>query len=197
VFELLKRAFDFKRVDRKVWYLPAFLLIPGVMVLSFWLLRWMSTPVPPPQFTVLTAVVMFVAFFFAGLGEELGWTGYAVDPLQVRYHALQAGILLGLVTATWHILPLLQAERSPVWIAWWFLGAASLRVLIVWIYNNAGKSVFVAAITHATYNLSWQLFPVNGSYYDPRLTSLIFAAAAIIVAIVWGPRTLTRSGARS
>lgn len=51
-------------------------------------------------------------------------TGYAVDPLQARYYALQAGILLGLVTATWHIVSLLQAERSPVWIAWWFLGAA-------------------------------------------------------------------------
>ena len=31
-------------------------------------------------------------------------------------------------------------------------------------------------------NVTWQLFPVNGSYYDPRVTSVITAAVAVVVA---------------
>jgi hypothetical protein len=62
----------------------------------------------------------------------------------------------------------------------------------VWLYSNTGKSVFAAAVAHATANLAWQLFPIQGSYYDPRITGLITAVAAVIVTLIWGPSTLTR-----
>lgn len=193
--ELLKRSFDYKRIRAKIWYIPIFLLIPSVMTLSYGVIRWMGTPVPPPQFSLLTVLVMFVAFFIAGLGEELGWLGYAFDPLEKRFNALQAGILLGLVGATWHVVLLLQVARSIAWIAWWYLYTVALRVITVWIYNNTGKSIFAAAITHSTINLSWQLFPVNGSYFDPRVTGLILACVVILVTVIWGPQKLTRSKA--
>ena len=78
--------------------------------------------------------------------------------------------------------------------AWWSLGTLSYRVIITWLYNNTGKSVFVAAFFHTMMNLVFQLFPVKGSYlFDPRVTGLILAAVAIIVVIVWGPRTLVRN----
>jgi hypothetical protein len=60
------------------------------------------------------------------------------------------------------------------------------RVLIVWLYNNTGRSVFVAALFHAMINLSWGVFPPALSYYDPRLTSLILVIAAAVVVMVWG-----------
>jgi membrane protease YdiL (CAAX protease family) len=60
---------------------------------------------------------MFLLSLGAGLGEELGWSGYALDPMQARWHALQAGILLGLVWAVWHWVPLVQVHRSAEWIA--------------------------------------------------------------------------------
>jgi hypothetical protein len=43
-------------------------------------------------------------------------------------------------------------------------------VLIVWLYNNTGKSVFGAALYHAISNGCTILFH---SYYDPRITGLI------------------------
>jgi hypothetical protein len=49
----------------------------------------------------------------------------------------------------------------------------------------------VASLYHAMINLTWQLFPVNGSCYDARVTGLITALVAIVVVILWGPRTLT------
>jgi len=193
VTELLKRSFDYRRIRAKVWYIPTVLLMPSIMVLSYGLMRLVRLPLPTPQFPVLAALVMFLAFFIAALGEELGWSGYVIDPMQDRWNALQASVLLGLVWATWHIVPLVQVQRSPAWLAWWCLFTVALRVLIVWIYNNTGKSVFAAALCHAIANVSWQLFPNYGSHWDPRITGLITALVAVIVIVVWGPRTLARN----
>jgi hypothetical protein len=89
----------------------------------------------------------------------------------------------------------MQAHPASVWIAWWSLGTVSLRVLTTWLYNNTGRSVFAAALFHAMCNLGWMLFPVYGSHYDPRFVAPILVAAATIVTLIWGPRTLT--GCRS
>jgi hypothetical protein len=51
--------------------------------------------------------------------------------------------------------------------------AVALRILIVWLYNNTGKSVY-------------------GSYYDPAVTGAIAVIAAAIVTYLWGSRTLAR-----
>jgi membrane protease YdiL (CAAX protease family) len=190
VTELLKRSFDYRRIRAKVWYVPTVLLNPGIAVVAYGLMRLLGVPLPAPQFPVLAALTMFLASFIAALGEELGWSGYAIDPMQDRRNALQASVLLGLVWAAWHVVPLVQAQRSPVWIAWWFLSTVAQRVLIVWLYNNTGKSVFATALFHAISNVSTLLFP---EYYDPRITGLITALAALIVTVVWGPRTLARN----
>lgn len=193
VAALFKRSFDYKRIKAKIWYLPTILLIPGIAVLAYFGMRLAGMPLPKPEFPVLEALAMFLLFFIAGLGEELGWMGYAFSPLQERWNALQAALLLGLVGAAWHIVLFVEAGRSPLWIAWQGLNLVAVRVLIVWLYNNTGGSIFAASLCHATVNLSWQLFPNNGSHYDPRVTALITVFAAAIVAVIWGPRTLTRN----
>ena len=190
--DLLKRSFDYRRIRAKVWYIPLVLFWPGVMFLSYGLMHLIGIPVPVPQFPVLAPLVMFLTLFISSLGEELGWSGYAIDPLQDRSNALQASLLLGLVWAAWHLVLLVEAQRSPEYIAWQSLVYVPERVLIVWLYNNTGKSVFATAVFHATLNVTWQLFPINGSFYDPRITGLIVAFAAIIVVVGWGPKTLAR-----
>ncbi len=192
VKELLERAFDFKRIKAQIWYVPLILLMPGIMLLSYVVQRLMGVPLPAPQFSVGTLLALLVSFFIGALCEELGWSGYAIDPLQERFGALWGALLLGVVWAVWHYIPLLEVQRSWTFIVWWSLGTVASRVIIVWLYNNTGRSVFAAALYHTMVNLTWQLFPINGSYYDPRVTGLISAIVAVVVVIVWGPRTLTR-----
>ncbi len=163
------------------------------MVLSYVAMRLMGVALPAPQFSFATTLMLFVVCFIAAIGEELGWSGYAIDPLQDRFGALRGALLLGVVWVVWHIIPLLSVQRSLAWIAWWSLGTLAARVIIVWLYNNTGRSVFVAGIFHAMINVTWQLFPVNGSSYDPRVTGVLTAAVAVVVVIVWGPRTLVRA----
>ena len=82
------------------------------------------------------------------------------------------------------------------WIGWWSLGTVAMRVLIVWLYNNTGKTVFAAALLHAMGNVCWQLFPVHGSYFDPRTNGIATVLAAFAVTVVWGPHKLVRQRTR-
>jgi CAAX protease family protein len=181
VLQLLGRSFDFKRVKNKKWYLAFILINPAIAVLAYGLMRVVGKSIPNPTLSLLAIFPMFVLFFISALGEEIGWTGYATEPLQRRWGTVMAGLLLGLVWAVWHFIPLLQAHRSVKWIAWWSLGTISLRMIMIWLYFHAGKSVFAAAVFHAMINLCWQLFPINGSYYDPRVFGLITLCFALAI----------------
>jgi uncharacterized protein len=189
---LLKRVFDFGRIQNKLWYLPIFLLMPLVMILEYGIMNVMGNSIPDPQFPILMTPLMFCVFFIFAVGEEMGWQGYVFEPLQERWNALGASIILGIVWAVWHIIPYIQTHNTPIWIVWQCLVSVGLRVLIVWLYNNTGKSLFAAITFHAMINVSTFLFPNYGSYYDPFIACVIIAVAVVVVAMLWDSKTLAR-----
>lgn len=190
---LLQQALDFRKIGNSVWYLPALLLMPLVSLMSFAVMRLTGLALPDPvQIPLLIVPVFLVMFLIGGVGEELGWMGLAIDPMQNRLGALNASLLLGIVWVIWHIIPWVQTGNPTDWIVWQSLFSVALRLVIVWIYNNTGKSVFAANLVHVTSNLSWSLFPNYGSHYSPLVTALITWLVAGIVVIGWGPKTLSR-----
>jgi hypothetical protein len=84
-------------------------------------------------------------------------------------------------------VPLLQGDEVLSWIAWWSAGDLALRILHVWIYDNTGGSMFGQALFHASFNVAWQLFPNDGSHFDPAFTTPILVAAALLV-VGWSRR---------
>ena len=183
IMQLLASTLDFRRVPTMLWYLPILLPMSAVMAISFGWLRLNGVAIPRPEVSIQRVAGLSGLFFPSALGEELGWSGYALDPLQNRLGALQATIILGLVWAAVHFVPLARADRTVAWIAWWSLETIALRVLIVWLYNNTARSLFAAALFHTTVNVTWQLFPIRGSYFDPRTTGLIVEVIAAFVII--------------
>jgi hypothetical protein len=106
---------------------------------------------------------------------------------------LEASLILGTVWAIWHVTPFVQTQYAPIWVFWKSVSTVLLRVLIVWIYNNTGKSLFAAIAFHASVNVSeLVLFPIYGSYYDPFTAFIIMAITVAIVIFLWGPKTLAR-----
>jgi membrane protease YdiL (CAAX protease family) len=187
--DLLKRSLDVGRGKHRAWLLPVILLVPFVFAAAWGFFRATGMALPLPQVPVLRALELLIVFFIGGLCEELGWSGYATDPLQARFGALTAALVIGGVWAAWHFVPLAEAHRSFAFVAWWTLGTVSMRVIIVWLYNATDGSVFVAALLHAMFNFCWQLFPINGSFYDPRLTGLILMAVALLSVVLLGSMT--------
>lgn len=172
-----------------VWLLPVLLIMPAVMLASFEIQQLMGQRLPVPDLSLITGLTYCLLFFAAALGEELGWSAYATDPLVARFGPLGAGLVLGLVCALYHYIPLAQAHRSITWIACWSIGTVATRVIIVWLYTRTGASVLAATLFHMTINVTWQMFPIQGSFYDPRVTGPLsaLAAMALIAAGRWWP----------
>lgn len=178
---LLQRSFDFHRIRNKNWLIVILLINPVVAISAYEIMRVTGVSLPHMEPWTLSVFPLFILMFIAALGEELGWTGYATDLLVERWATISASLLLGGFWTVIHFIPLVQAHRSVEWIAWWSLGTVSYRLIMVWLYTHAGKSVFAAALFHAMINLCWQLFPNSGSHYDPRIFGLITFAFAIAV----------------
>ncbi|WP_187414678.1 CPBP family intramembrane glutamic endopeptidase [Nonomuraea sp. PA05] len=189
---LLRRSFDFARIPAKGWYVPILLLHPAVLVASYAYLRLSGVEVPGPRISLVPVLAMGTAFFAAALCEELGWTAYAVDALRERWSAPATALIVGSVWAVWHWPALLQAHRTVSWIAWWSLATVAMRVIMVWLYENTGRSVFAVTLFHMVSNLGWQVFPVHGSYFDQPSVAVLLALVAVVIVVIREPGTLAK-----
>ena len=197
-----------------IWYAVA-LLGPVVVYLAVMVLHVLGGGRPPDLSTLvhtLPAAAVAAVYFFvvAGLGEEVGWRGYALPALQARYSALAASTVLGVLWALWH-LPLFfipsvgnySVLPFPLYLAYMI----PFTILITWVFNSARGSVLIAMILHGTMNASGELLKavpefavrpattaeataLTGHLY--LLLTVIMAVAALVVVRVHGPRDLSR-----
>ena len=116
VATLLRRLVDPAGI--KAWFVPALLVMPGIYLLSYLAMRVLGRPLPEPRISLVSLPILLVVFFIAAAGEEGGWSGYAVDPMQRRRTALTAAVILGLVWGLFHVVPDIQAHRDAAWIVW-------------------------------------------------------------------------------
>lgn len=67
-----------------------------------------------------------------------------------------------------------------------------MRILIVWLVVNAGKSILIAVLFHMMSNSIWGLFTNFDIYYNPTVMCLVLLAPVTAVVFFWGPSTLMR-----
>lgn len=189
--EVLNLVVQGLNVRKAGWPVLVVMLVnPVLFGLAFMAARALGAPVPDPTIGIPEAVILFALFLPAALLEEIGWTGFALSRLQASLSPWACGLALGLFWAGWHIPALLQVGRSVDWIAWWCLWTVSARVIMVWVYFRTGGSVFAVVIYHAMSNLCWQLYPVAGSYFDPKISGLVTLALAMALTF-WSAARLT------
>ena len=182
---LLGRVFDAARVPNTAWLWVSLAVMPAAMVVSFLFQRSMGHHLPEPTVSVWTVLFSFAVYFVGAIGEELGWMGYAVDPLQDRYGFWLTSLGMGALWWLWHVIPYHTLGRSLEWIAWQGIATVMFRIVMVLIYNHAGRSVLTSILFHTTINVSIDAFPANGSGYDPMVTGLVLMAmAALMVGLV-------------
>ncbi|MEO8827717.1 CPBP family intramembrane glutamic endopeptidase [Lapillicoccus sp.] len=108
-----------------------------------------------PEWGVL---FVWVAFVVGGIGEEAGWRGYALPVLRRRHGVLKSSLLLVPFWAGWH-LPLFFLVKSYrdlglVGVPGFLIALACGSIILAWLYESAVSSVLIAAVWHATYNLT-------------------------------------------
>jgi len=133
------------------WYFA--LLIPPLGILTVLTVLQL---IVSPRFTPGFLAFGFGAGVLAGFFEEIGWTGFAYPRLSLRFGALGGALLLGVLWGVWH-LPVVDslgaANPHGHWLPAFFISfvalVAGLRVLIAWVYSNAG-SILAAQLLHAS-----------------------------------------------
>lgn len=144
------------------------------------------------------SVYMFIQ---VGIGEEIGWRGYALPKLQASYSALVSSVILGVIWTLWHLplffIPTSSYINTPFWVFLIFLLPVS--ILISWVFNSTGGSVLMIMILHSVLNAStslWRTIPEGATTVSNTNVYLIQAAllwvVVIIVMLVYGASTLSR-----
>jgi membrane protease YdiL (CAAX protease family) len=150
--------------------------------LSYLVMVAMGRSLPDPHVAWLMAPVLFVVFFLGAVAEEVGWTGYATEALLRRWNGLQTSLIVGVFWSLIHVVPLIQAGRGAWWIVWQCVTIVLIRPAIVWLYLGSGRSLAVAVIFHAMSNVSYALFPNEGSAYDPVILAVIMGVLTVLLA---------------
>jgi uncharacterized protein len=95
-------------------------------------------------------------FLTYGMGEEIGWRGFALPRLQYGRSAAWATLVLGLVWALWHFPAFFYLDTYQAMGLWMFPFLAVTivcgNVVYTWIYNSSGGSVLMAILFHASFN---------------------------------------------
>jgi len=148
---------------RKIWFIPAFFLVPACGLLTLGVLSILGISLPPeysPSPEMLVPVGLMI-WLLAALPEEYGWRGYALDRLQKHLNPLPASLVLGVIWSLWH-LPLHFIPGTTQAVIPFLEFAAQtivLTVLYTWLHNDTGGSILIAGLFHATGNLTGAVIP--------------------------------------
>jgi uncharacterized protein len=182
------------------WYAVALLATPilltGVMVA----LSLISPEFLPRIFitshkasVVLMGIVLGLV---AGIFEELGWTGFAIPRMRLRYSVLATGLIMGVLWGAWHLLQSYWASgvtSGEISLALWLADAVvgtfvgqlvAYRVLMVWVYEHT-QSLLLAMLMHASFAANtFILFPPSAVMANLISGFAYTAVLWVVVAVV-------------
>jgi membrane protease YdiL (CAAX protease family) len=148
------------------WYAVALLTAPLAYAATLFVFSLASPEFVPAIFTAggKAALVLgaIVGALFVSLFEELGWTGFAIPRMRLRYGVLATGLIVGLLWGAWHFLAFFVGVSNPAsnpyagaiplvlfLPALLFSSLPAFRVLMVWVYDRT-ESLLLAIFMHAS-----------------------------------------------
>ena len=97
------------------------------------------------------AQVMMTQFLIAGMGEEFGWRGFALQRLQLLMTPVKATLLVACFHLLWHAPTYWLGQGMHNVPAIWAVSfILPWTVLFTWAYNKSGGSILVSVFFHAT-----------------------------------------------
>lgn len=140
------------------------------------------------------------------IGEETGWTGFALPQLQKQCSPWLSAVILGVVWAIWHLpayfIPSEMGTFNPLGFFIFMLIAVCTRIIWTWITNKARGSGIVGVLLHASSNavsvglLPLMLPPTMPGQTDDLsglvLLGLLLLSAVLILIITHGRLSYSR-----
>jgi membrane protease YdiL (CAAX protease family) len=182
------------------WYLIALLGLPigsvlcasviyGVAPLNALVNRWQLL------FTLILPSLL-IRIVFLNTIEEIGWLGFLQARFQDQYGPWKACLLVEIPFALWHLPGLLGDTGGQISLAL-MLGSVFAvfqlcgRFVNMWLYNSSNRSVLLAALFHANFNTTINVYadnliPVPAEPWFFIVSSVLAAAALLIVIFTRG-----------
>jgi membrane protease YdiL (CAAX protease family) len=192
------------------WYAVVLLLVPVLLFVAIVVNTWLGGATIDYAYAWSNLLVWLVLCLIPGLGEELGWRGFALPRLQAHHQALPASLFLGVMWGLWH-LPLLIANSlvpltslGLVNFLLYDVTITALAVLFTWVYNNTNGNLLLLVLFHAVADATTGLFllsfndviaPFLPKYGAPLLFLLLLWVVVMLVTLVTGPARLSRNEA--
>jgi len=149
----------------------------------------------PNHFWIFIPSLIISTFINGGMSEEFGWRGYALPRLQVKFNALTAGIVLGIIEGLWHYPLIVMGQwwqDSVIALLLWFVLTGIQRT---WIFNNTKGNLLAMMLFHGMGNVQsdiiWCCGSVSHIYW-------VYGIATILIVLIFGSSHLVRrnGGAR-
>jgi len=144
-------------------------------------------------------IPLLLSNFAVNMWEEVGWRGYALRTLQMKYGALISTVIVGLVWALWH-WPLFFMAGSSIATNYhnnYLLFVSTtlfISVVYSWLYNSSGNNLLVVSLFHAASNTAnTVLLAGAGVPFDAAFIYLaVVGVLAVVLILVYRPRYLSR-----
>jgi uncharacterized protein len=183
------------------WYLFILLGIPVLVILGIIVqpgaLAGFEGTTPA---LLVTYLITYILVVLGGgpLGEEPGWRGFALPRMQLRFGPLWGTLLLGVLWTFWHLPDFLTSAQGGgpgtglnpflVDLPIFLMLVTSLAIILTWIFNHTGESVFIAILAHASVNTPQlvlvPLFPSINTTGLNLAAHYTFGLTAILIVIL-------------
>ena len=145
------------------WYVFALFYMAAVKLAAAVVQRFATGTWPAieagPWFVFVGATLVSTPF---QAGEEIGWRGFALPRLTERFGLAGASLLLGVISAAWH-LPLFfiagtdtTGQSFPLFL----LSVTAVSVALAWLYARTGGSLLLVMLMHAAVNNTPHFIPL-------------------------------------
>jgi membrane protease YdiL (CAAX protease family) len=139
--------------------------------------------IPPLGLPVVFALVLL----FNGFGEETGWRGYALEPLQRRFGPIAGTLILAALWAGWHtpaffVVEAYRTMTVPMIAGGFGLGICAGALVLSRIAQRTNGSVLAAALWHALYNLTSATAASRGVVAAVTTTCVMVWATVLLIA---------------
>ena len=130
--------------------------------------------------------VVLLVLLFNGFGEETGWRGFALEPLQRRYGPVAGTLVLALLWAGWHtptffVVETYRAMTVPMIIGGFGLGICAGAIVLSRIAQRTNGSVLAAALWHALYNMTSATVASRGVIAAVTTTCVMVWATILLI----------------
>ncbi len=147
-----------------------------------------------------------VAILGGAIAEETGWRGYALPRLQETRSALSASVIIGLIWGVWH-LPIslvpganFPVELNPTLFTVFVINAVFISIVMTWLFNNTGGSIFVCYLYHALLNTSlfgaiYKFINIESAWWGKMYFGTVLRGAfALLLVAYFGAKWLSHTG---